>query len=236
MAITISQIHNADLRQMATRIDNGDGKINHQELQELISGVAKLQIERFEQKTDFDNDLVEACNKEDKHTSWGVLGSMAGMFGGAAIKGIKGFSVGAVLGIGAMIFTSIKSAIEKNEIEDNKEALKNDENLNSMAAEVKELVSQMAEGSSSEDIAHYLAKHDNGKREYTIAAKTWNDYSVAVYGNLMDNKKPYKQHGTGYVVGYATFDPRVKEYMPLDRAEKSLDKYDAKMAEIKNGD
>lgn len=222
MAITITQIKNADLRQMATNIDNGDGKINHQELQDLISGVAKLQTERFEQKVGLDKNLEETETRQGIREGRIVLGAFVAPFAGGAItKSFKGIIGGCVLSLGALIYNNIKSAMEKNEIKDNKEALKNDENLNTMAAEVKELVSQMAGG--NEQIASYLADHDGGEMDWRMNAKTWNNYTTAVYGNLRN-------------VWHDEWDMTIKESISENAAKKSLDKHDAKMAEIKNED
>ena len=227
MVITISQIQNADLRQMATRIDNGDGKLNHKELATLISGVSDLQNVRIEQKDILRGKIEEAREKEkteESNIAWGGLGAvlLSGLTGAliAANKPKMGNRIG-MAGIVLSTIVSIYKAITREnyveKAEQEKYKLEHDENLNSMASEIKNLVKQMANGKNNEDVAAYLGRHDSGVGNELIAAKTWNDYVNAVYGVLRDYPEDV--------------DKLVSSHIPVGRAESSLDKYDDEMLE-----
>lgn len=227
MAITISQIQNADLRQMATRIDNGDGKLNHKELATLISGVSDLQNVRIEQKDILRGKIEEAREKEkteESNIAWGGLGAvlLSGLTG--ALIAVNKPKMGSRIGMAGIVLSTIASIYKAftrenyvEKVEQEKYKLEHDENLNSMASEIKNLVKQMANGKNNEDVAAYLGRHDSGVGNELIAAKTWNDYVNAVYGVLRDYPEDV--------------DKLVSSHIPVGRAEASLDKYDDEMLE-----
>lgn len=222
MGIQISQIKNENLRQMATKIDNGDGKLNHNELQELISGVANLQEDRIKNLDTlyWKNKTIEETH--DKNEGLGFFKTI-GAFTGSFVAwlsnsrvvskiGKAGMILAGIYGIGKGTYEGLNYRNEKEQLENEKSALVNDPTLNSMAKEIKTLVMQMAKGKDNGDVANYLATHDGGIGKELIAADTWNNYINAVYGSLIEHP--------------GDDDKLVSEYIPTGRAESSLNKYD----------
>ena len=225
MGIPISQIQNANLRQMAVKVDNGDKNINHQELQEIISGVAKLQEARIKDLDTLSQKSKKIENAHDINESKIGLKTIGGFMGSFLVSlsnsrvvskiGKAGMILAGIYGIGKAIYEGIKHNDDKEQIQNEKSALVDDPNLNSMAKEIKTLVMQMAKCKDNEDIAKYLATHDGGIGKDLIAANTWNNYVNAVYGSLREYPEDY--------------DILVSEYIPTGRAETSLNKYDEEM-------
>lgn len=225
MGIPISQIQNANLRQMAVKVDNGDKNINHQELQEIISGVAKLQEARIKDLDTLSQKGKEIENTHDINESKIGLKTIGAFIGSFLVSlsnsrvvskiGKTGMVLAGIYGIGKGIYEGLNYRNEKEQLENEKSALVNAPNLNSMAKEVKTLIMQMAKGKDNEDIAKYLATHDGGMGKDLIAANTWNNYINAVYGSLREHP--------------GDDDKLVSEYIPTGRAETSLNKYDEEM-------
>lgn len=187
MTIKINSVKNTMLREIAIENDvDNSGTINGKELQEIISGVAKVQENRNDQILRLGAEKAKAKKESHKQGDllfWGSLVTTLGS-GFVLTKGRKYLKLGALgmlAGIGMGIYAQIKSNKPINEYEERCKKLEDSTEVQAMANELKMIIQKECKSQSNEDIVNYLDKMD-GRKNYKIAGEIWNNYRSAIYG------------------------------------------------------